>query len=161
VMIRPDSLILMDKLKHTVTRRPISFLESIAKMPITFKDMQNIILGNPLFTKGEISSYRHSGNKWYAALQGQVFKSFLAVVASPHKMILRNNKIEQELDGLSRSCELSYSDYQKTDAFQMAMSRRIRLQDKKTTDITLEFKDLDFNQSLSFPFSIPKNYNEL
>jgi len=160
MLIRPDSLILMDKLKHTITRRPIGYLEEIAKMPITFQDMQNIILGNPLFTKGNLQSYRHNHNRWYAALEGEVFKSFLSVVASPHKLVLKSNKIEQDQDGIKRSCALGYSNYQKIDSIEIAMDRKIKLQDKKSTDIKLQFKEVIFNQPLSFPFSIPKNYDE-
>lgn len=161
VMIRPDSLILMDKLKHTVTRRPVSYLEQIARMPISFADMQNIILGNPIFTKGTVRTYRHSHNRWFAALQGDIFKSFIAVIASPHKLLLKSNKIEQEENGVKRSCTLEYNNYETVGAVQMAMDRKIKLQDKKTTDIKLQFKEVQFNQPLSFPFSIPKSYDEL
>jgi len=161
IMIRPDSLVLMDKLKHTVTRRPISYLEEIAKMPISFQDMQNIILGNPLFTKGVLRSYRHNRNRWYAALQGEVFNNFLGVVSSPHKLMLKSNKIEQDQDGIKRSCTLTYGNYESIDSIDMAMDRKIKLQDKKNTDIKLQFKEIIFNQPLSFPFSIPKNYKEL
>ena len=161
VMIRPDSLVLMDKLKHTVTRRPIGYLEQIARMPISFQDMQNIILGNPLFTRGEIRSYRHNHNRWFAALQGDVFKSFLAVVSNARKLMLKSNKIEQDVNGVKRSCSLEYGNYSTVDSIQMAMDRKIKLQDKKTTDIKLQFKEVEFNQPLSFPFSIPKSYKEL
>lgn len=161
IMIRPDSLVLMDKLKHTVTRRPIAYLEQIARMPISFQDMQNIILGNPLFTKGEVRSYRHNHNRWFAALQGKIFKSFIAVVSNPHKLLLKSNKIEQDENGAKRSCGLNYSNYETVDGVQMAMDRKIKLQDKKTTDIKLQFKEVLFNQHLSFPFSIPKSYKEL
>lgn len=161
VMIRPDSLVLMNKLKHTVIRRPISYLEEIARMPISFKDMQNIILGNPLFTKGEIRSFRHNRNRWFAALEGDIFKSFIAVISNPHKLVLKSNKIEQEHSGIRRSCSLVYNNYETVDAIQMAMERKIKLQDKKTTDIKLQFKEVQFNQPLSFPFSIPKSYDQL
>lgn len=161
IMIRPDSLILMDKLKHTVIRRPVSYLEEIARMPINFGDMQNIILGNPIFTKGEIRSYRHNRNRWYAALQGSVFKSFIAVISNPHRLMLKSNKIEQVDNGVKRSCSLGYNNYETVDSIRMAMDRKIKLQDKKTTNIKLQFKEAQFNRPLSFPFSIPKSYEEL
>lgn len=161
IMIRPDSLILMDKLKHTITRRPVSYLEEIARMPINFGDMQNIILGNPIFTRGEIRSYRHNRNRWYAALQGSVFKSFIAVISNPHRLMLKSNKIEQVENGVKRSCSLGYNNYETVDSIQMAMDRKIKLQDKKTTNIKLQFKEAQFNRPLSFPFSIPKSYEEL
>lgn len=163
VMISPDSLVLMNKLKHTVTKRPIRYLEEIARMPISFNDMQNIILGNPLFTKGEIRYYRHNRNRWFAALQGDIFNSFVTVISHPHqkRLILKSNKIGQVENGVQRSCSLAYNNYETVDAFQMAMDRKIQLKDKKTTDIKLQFKEVLFNQPLSFPFSIPKSYKEL
>ena len=75
--------------------------------------------------------------------------------------MLKSNKIEQIENGVKRSCTLGYNNYETVDSIQMAMDRKIKLQDKKTTNIKLQFKEAQFNRPLSFPFSIPKSYEEL
>ena len=161
IMIRPDSLILMNKLKHTITRRPISYLEEIAGMPISFQDMQNIILGNPLFTDGAVRSFSHDRTRWVATLQSDVFSSILELTNHGHQPELISNSIEQEQGGNTRTCHISYSDYQARDSVRMAMKRNIKVVDVTTRTIELQFKEIQFNIALRFPFSIPKNYKRL
>jgi outer membrane lipoprotein-sorting protein len=36
--------------------------------------------------------------------------------------------------------------------------RKITFAEKKKLDVRLEFKQYNFNEDLTFPFSIPKNY---
>jgi outer membrane lipoprotein-sorting protein len=40
-----------------------------------------------------------------------------------------------------------------------ATKRRISIAEKKKLDIRLDFKQYAFNETVSFPFSIPKNYS--
>lgn len=162
IMIRPDSLVLMDKLKHVVMRRSIGYLEEIAQLPISFEDLQNIIIGNPLFTDGTIVSYRHIRNQWFASLQGDIFKNFIAVIRNNRKLILKNSRIENVTKGRKRTCAIEYGDYKAASEAgkQFAASRKITLKDLKKTEVKLEFKSYEFNQPVTFPFSIPKSYTE-
>lgn len=160
VMIRPDSLVLMDKLKHVVMRRSISYLEEIAQLPISFTDLQNIIIGNPLFTKGKVVSYRHIRNRWFASLKGDVFKNFIAVISNNRKLILKNSRIENEGGGRKRTCAIEYSNYTPVGDIKIAAERKIELVDKKKIEVKLQFRDCNFNQPVTFPFSIPKSYTE-
>lgn len=39
-----------------------------------------------------------------------------------------------------------------------AQKRSITVAEKKTLEIKLNYKQYEFNETLSFPFSVPKNY---
>lgn len=162
IMIRPDSLILMNKLKHVVMRRSISYLEEIAKLPISFEDLQNIIIGNPLLTKDSLVSYRHEQSAWLATFRSDLFKNMLTVAATGKTVVLNKSQIENETDGRKRSCAIQYGAYQTIPSMgkQFASSRQITLQDQKKTAVKLQFKSFEFNQPVTFPFSIPKSYTE-
>lgn len=160
IIVRPDSLVLMDKLKHVVTRRSIDYLEQIAQLPISFEDLQNIIIGNPLFTKGKIASYSHIRNKWFVSLQGDVFRNFMAVVNNNRKLILKNSRLDSRTGGQSRTCAIEYGNYSPLGNTRFSAVRKINLKDKTEMEVKLQFKDFNFNQPVTFPFSIPKSYTE-
>jgi hypothetical protein len=59
----------------------------------------------------------------------------------------------------NRTSDLTYSDYEKKKEISFATKRNITVVEKKKLDIKLEFKQYDFNEEVSFPFSVPKNYS--
>ena len=161
LMVTPDSVILMNKLKHNVVRRPIAYLATIAHLPISFSDMQDIILGNPLFTGGKIKGYQHQGTSWSADIENELFNSFVQLMQAPEAISMTRNTLKQQDQKVTRSCDLVYKDYQVFTGLRLATDRKITLEDQKKINIELQFKEVNFNQPLTFPFSIPKNYKQL
>lgn len=73
-------------------------------------------------------------------------------------MLPETSKLD-DLDELrNRTCHLSYSDYEDKKGVSFATKRQVSVAEKKKIDIKLDFKQYDFNETLSFPFPIPKNY---
>jgi hypothetical protein len=58
----------------------------------------------------------------------------------------------------NRTCELNYDDYETKKGQNFATRRRITVSEKTKLDIKLNFKSYSFNETLSFPFSVPRNY---
>ena len=54
--------------------------------------------------------------------------------------------------------ELSYDDHETKKGPDFSTKRRITITEKTKLDIKLDFKSYSFNETLSFPFSVPKNY---
>jgi hypothetical protein len=57
-----------------------------------------------------------------------------------------------------RGADLHYSEYDSKKGFPFSTKRSMSIVDKKKLDIKLEYKQYDFNGEVSFPFSVPKNY---
>jgi hypothetical protein len=58
----------------------------------------------------------------------------------------------------NRTADLTYSDYETKKNVSVSTKRRISISEKKKLDIKLEFKQFTFNEDVSFPFSVPKNF---
>ncbi|HEU0228315.1 MAG TPA: DUF4292 domain-containing protein [Arachidicoccus soli] len=159
VMIQPDSILLMDKLHHRVLHKSIDYLQKILEIPISFNDLQNIIIGNPIFIQGPISSYKHTPHRWYVSIEGKIFKNFITVVDNNRKLILKHSLLQDSTIKQNRKCDITYSGYQLKDDKHFSETRKISISDKTNLEIKLQFKDYNFGLPLSFPFSIPKSYD--
>jgi len=57
VLIRPDSIIILDKLNKTVQRKPFGYLQSITKVPFDYPTLENLIVGNPVYLEKEVVAF--------------------------------------------------------------------------------------------------------
>ena len=53
---------------------------------------------------------------------------------------------------------LSYADYEIKNNISFSTKRSINIVDKKQLNLKLNYKQFEFNEKLSFPFNVPKNY---
>ena len=58
----------------------------------------------------------------------------------------------------SRTCFINYSDYETDKGVKFSTNRSISVTEKTKLDVKLNFKQYEFNETLSYPFSVPKNY---
>jgi hypothetical protein len=72
--------------------------------------------------------------------------------------MLVHSKLDDTDISRSRTANLSYGDYENKKGKLFSTKRRISVSEKNKLDISLNFKQYDFNQEVNFPFSIPRNY---
>jgi hypothetical protein len=53
---------------------------------------------------------------------------------------------------------LTYSGYENKKGVFFSTNRKITVAEKSKLDVKLDFKQYEFNETLSFPFAVPKNY---
>jgi hypothetical protein len=53
---------------------------------------------------------------------------------------------------------INYSDYETNKGVKFSTNRSISVTEKTKLDVKLNFKQYAFNETLSYPFSVPKNY---
>jgi hypothetical protein len=71
---------------------------------------------------------------------------------------IENSKLDDVDVNRSRTCNLHYSDYENKKGVFFSTNRRITVSEKANLDIKFDIKSYDFNETLSFPFTVPKNY---
>ena len=49
LLITPDSVKILDKLKKVVRLRSVSYLQDEVHLPVDFQTLQDLLLGNPIF----------------------------------------------------------------------------------------------------------------
>ncbi|HMF70712.1 MAG TPA: DUF4292 domain-containing protein, partial [Flavitalea sp.] len=156
VLITPDSVKVLNKLDKVVQLRSVNYLQEVAKIPFTFKELQELLIGNPIFLDSNILSYRREINGITLVSVGQLFKHFLMVNSNNYLPI--QSKLDDIDPTRTRTCYIGYGDYQNKNNKRFSAFRKITVVETSKLDIEMQFKQIDFNVDLNIPFTIPKNY---
>lgn len=155
--ITEDSVKLQDRLNKTYTARSVDYLQEVTSLPLNLYNLQDIIIGNPVFIDSNIVSYSVGNNQIAMLALGQLFKNLITLNESDKTLL--HSKLDDIDPVRNRTADLTYSDYETKKGVPFSTKRRIVVTEKNRLDIKLEFKQYDFNQDVSFPFSVPKNYD--
>jgi hypothetical protein len=156
VLITPDSVKVLNKVDKVVMLRSVEYLQEVAKIPLSFKDIQSILVGNLIYLDSNITAYKKDEKTVSLTSYGKLFKHFLTV--SNGDFVPQHSKLDDIDESRSRTADITYGDYETKDGIRFSTYRRITVSEKAKLDITLQYKQFDFNGQLSFPFNIPRNY---
>lgn len=156
VIIRPDSVAILDKLEKTIQYQRVEYLQQITQLPFDFSTLQDLIIGNPVYTEGDVKSFQYNGNVYTMSMIGPFFKHFLTLDKGNVNLLF--SKLDDIDPARSRSANLVYEDYQPNGKWQFSQSRRITLVERTKVDVDMEFRQVEFDKPQNYPFSVPKNY---
>lgn len=156
VIVTPDSVKVLNKLDKIVQLRSVSYLQEVAKIPLTFEDLQNLIIGNAPYLDSNIVSYKNEESSITLISIGDLFKHLLTV--SRTEFQLQHSKLDDVDVVRARTCDIRYGDYETKNGIRFSTFRKITVSEKAKLDIQMQFKQFDFNEQLNYPFNIPKNY---
>lgn len=157
LMITKDSVKLLDKLNKTYTARRVNYLQEMTSLPLDLRTLQDIIIGNPVFFADQnVVSYSSNNGQISMLSIGELFKH-LVTLNEGDKTVLHSKLDDADLSR-NRTADLTYGDYEKKKGVSFSTKRWIVVTEKNRLDIKLDFKQYEFNQEVSFPFTVPKNY---
>ena len=156
VLITRDSVKLIDKLNKTYRAHRVNYLQETTALPLDLATLQDLIIGNPVFLDSTVIGYTRSSGTISLLVLGKLFKNLISVNESDHTV--QHIKLDDVNPARSRTAALSYADYATKNGVRFATKRTISVTEKKKLDIRLDFKQYDFNEALSYPFTIPKNF---
>lgn len=156
VLVTKDSVKLLNKLNKIYTARSVDYLQEVTALPLDLYTLQDLIIGNAVFLDSNIVSYSQTGGTLSLLSVGQWFKNLLTL-SEPGATLL-HSKLDDIDMNRSRTADLSYEAYESKKGMSFATKRRITVAEKTKLDIKLDFKQFDFDEPVSFPFSVPKNY---
>jgi hypothetical protein len=155
-LITPDSVKLLDKQNKIYSARSVAYLQEVSELPLDFSSLQDLLAGNTVYLDSNIVSYSKANGMISLLSVGEFFKNLLTINEATG--LKKTSKLD-DLDELrNRTCYLEYDDYETKGGMNFPTKRTINVTEKKKLEIALNFKQYDFNETLSFPFSIPKNY---
>jgi Domain of unknown function (DUF4292) len=152
-MITKDSIRIINKLDKIYTGRSVAYVQEVTGLPLDLCSLQELLIGNPVFLDSNIVSYTRSVNSVSFLSIGEGFKNLITLTEG----ILRHCKLDDVDISRNRTCDLSYDDYEDKRGRNFS-AKRITVSEKSKLDIKLDFKSYNFNETLSFPFSVPKSY---
>jgi hypothetical protein len=156
VLITRDSVKVLNKVDKIIQLRSVSYLKEVAKIPFTFQDLQEMLIGNPIYLDSNIISYRKEPAGITLVSVGELFKHFLVVDNDSYLPV--QSKLDDINPSRTRTCYIGYGDYQTKNNKRFSAFRKITVVEASKLDIEMQFKQIDFNVDLNMPFSIPKNY---
>ena len=156
VLITKDSVILLNKQAKEVQYRSLDYLQEVTEIPFDYKTVQNLIVGNPVFYNDKINSYKQDDRFILISSVGEYFKNLLTL--SLDKKLLLHSKMDDVDRARNRTADITYDDYENKNGVYFSTGRQISASEKNKIDISLNFKQYEFNKDLSVAFTIPKNY---
>jgi hypothetical protein len=154
--ITKDSVKILNKQDKVYTARSVAYLQEVTALPLDLHSLQQILIGNPVFLDSNIVSYSRTENSISLLSSGDFFKNLLTL---NEQWRIENSKLDDVDVNRSRTCNLSYTEYENKNkkGVLFAAKRRITVAEKSKLDIKLDFKAYEFNETLSFPFAVPRN----
>ena len=158
IMITPDSISILNKLDKTYENHPLDYLESVSHIPLNFSTLQNLLIGNPIYVGDSILSFKKTENYYLVSTIDSLFKNLLTIAADNH--YLEKSKLDDRDVTQNRTADLYYSNYEMANNFAFPTYRQIMVAEKSSVNISLNFKQYEFNKELSYPYNIPRNYKK-
>jgi hypothetical protein len=127
---------------------------------LDFQKVQNMFLGKTLddLHKGKYAvSILEKLYKLQSKPDVNTDKSFFF---ESDNFLVKRQEINQPLQ--DRTLQIAYPDYKKYDAMILPLSLAIDARQKESkTNINIEYKNISFNEDLSFPYSVPEGYERI
>jgi hypothetical protein len=156
LLVTPDSVKLINRLNKTYQLRSASYLQDVIHIPLSFKTLQDMLIGNPVYLDSNIVYYKKEPTHLVLMSVGNLFKNYLMV--NKDNYTVQHSKLDDIDVTRARTCEITYSDYAPLDSTFFSMYRQVSVTEKASVDIQLNFKEYNFNRPLSISFKVPKNY---
>ena len=156
IWVTPTSMQIMDKLHKTIQTLPISNLQTITHLPLDFKTLQNVLVGNPIFIDPNITLCTEYNNHTLISMEGVYFKHTITVDKPENRII--QSKLDDVKEGSSVTCNISTIEFEMKNNHWFPTERNITILGKTQTDIVFNTKSFSMDEVLTFPFNVPKSY---
>ncbi len=158
VLVTPDSVKVINKIDKVIQLRSVEYLREVARIPLSFEELQDLLIGNPVYLDSNIVSYKKEERTVSLISIGELFKHLVTVSGDDYS--LQHSKLDDVDAVRARTADITYSGYETKGNIRFSTIRRITVSEKSKLEIRLEFKQWDFNGDLSFPFNMPRNYRQ-
>ena len=158
IRITKDHVTILNRLDKQYEEHPFSYIEEVAKIPLDFNTLEDLLLGNPIYVGPSVAAFKQTENHYLLSTVGKNFKNLLTLSISEN--LVERSKLDDIDLGQNRTADLTYQEYENNSGKYFSTYREITVAEKTKVDIRLNFKQYDFNKDLSFPFTIPKNYKK-
>ncbi len=156
ILITPDSVKIINRLEGTAQLSSIKHLQQITRLPFSFIDFQNVILGKPSVINNAELNFDLKPDSINVSAQ-QTFINYIFSFARNNFLLGQSNFITNS-NGNSINANIFYNNYQTINGINFSANRDIAVTGTAPMKLLLNFKEYNFNQPQAFPFTISKNY---
>ena len=160
-LITPTKVSYYEKINRTYFDGDFTLLSNWLGTELNFEKVQNLLLGQALLNlKDDKFIVAFHENKYQLKpKKGYDLFSILFLI-NPDNFKIDSQEIHQVDE--NKTLTINYSDYAKVDDEVFPKEIRIAASDtKNTSTIDINYRSVDFNNHVSFPFKIPSNYKQI
>lgn len=160
VLVTPNRVQFYEKINGSYFDGDFSLLSKWLGTDLDFNKVQNLLIGQPIYELKakdyEISSTQR-GYQLSSIEKAPIAKSFLIDLLSFKTKAQKLNRPEE-----NQGVAITYDDYFGEESYGMPKNITIIAnQASGTTKINIDYRSLEFNEPVTFPFEIPSGYEEI
>lgn len=161
VLITPERVTFYNKLDNTFFDGDFSYLSKLIGTDLDFDKVQNLLLGQSIFDLKDDTYFASISDNNYQLKPKKdidLFKKLFLIEPSNFKMALQ--QLSQPNNG--RLLNINYKTYQNIEHKTFPDELVIEAEELgKKTLIAIAYKNIEFDQKVTFPYSIPNGYKEI
>ena len=160
-MITPGRVTFYNKLQNEYFDGDFSYLSKFVGVELNFQQVQNLLVGQALL---DLKTAKYEATLTTDAYELKPLKSEelfkILFQIEPKNFKMASQQLSQP--DKKRLLQINYNDYQKIDQWVLPQNIAIAAIDKeKRSTIDIEYRNIEFNRNLSFPYAIPSGYDEI
>lgn len=161
VLITPTRVSYYETIGKTYFEGDFALLGEWLGTPINFQQTQNLLLGQSIFTLNPSEYKIEIFQNKFKLLPKQQSQNFIhSLFINPENFKIATETLSQPND--DRLLNVRYGDYQKLDGQFYPQTIMINTSEKgEATKIEINYRKIDLNVDVSFPFDIPQGYEEI
>ncbi len=160
-LVTPEKVSFYNKLDNTYFEGDFKYLSSLLGTELDFKKVQNLLLGEALFSL-KADSYRVSVDESSYILQPKAQRELFEIffLLDPSIFKVKSQQISQPK--AYRHLQIDYITHQEVEKQIFPENIKvIAVESNEETIIDLEFKNITLNEDLRFPFKIPSGFDKI
>lgn len=160
-VITPEKVSYYEKIENTYFEGDFKLLSKWLGTDLDYNKIQQLLLGQSLFNLREDKYEVAIANKAYQLQPKKelvLFERLFLLRPDTFKMV--SQQLKQPIE--NRTLNINYQSYQTVGNQDFPKDIYIEaLQEKEKTTIGIEYKTVDYNTKVSFPFTIPSGYKQV
>ncbi len=159
--ITPNRVSFYNKLENEFFDGDFSYLSNLLGTDLDFDKVQNLLLGQALFDLRQDKYDITISNENYKLTPKKPIELFQALFQiEPKNFKMATQQLSQPLK--KRLLEINYKEYQKINKWVLPNTVLIiAIAENVRNTIDIEYRNIEFDQKLSFPYKVPKGYKEI
>jgi len=160
VLITPDKVSYYESISNTYFDGDFSLLSEWLGADIDFQKAQSILLGQSIFNLDDKYKSTVIVNKYKLQPKTPLSNFIYSLLINPDNFKISSETLSQPND--ERMFTVNYGKYQKVEGgYYPSQIKIIATQEGSKTKIAVNYKKIDHNAPIRFPFTIPNGYEEI
>lgn len=161
ILITPHQIAYYEKINNSYFEGDFTLVSKFLGTTLTFDQIEQLLIGKLIFNvNDEPYSSLVSTNMYLLKpkTELELFERLIAI--NPTDFTVNYQQIAQPKE--NRRARITYKEFQKISGRDFPKNIEIKAQDHSDiTIITIDYKTVDYNANVSFPFSIPSGYEKV